>query len=119
MGEIERHGGAGDLVGGEGVNHDEAGIALDEGEVGEVQAAHLPDAIGDLEQAAGHVEAGHAPETGVDGGWGVCRLQEIIRREVPDGGAVGGADAAFRQAGDEAALGIGEISLIGEGELRR
>jgi hypothetical protein len=45
----------------------EVALLLEEGDVGEVLAAHLIGAVRDLEEPAFHVERGVAPQARVDG----------------------------------------------------
>ena len=109
-GEGQRGGGR--LPAGQGVDDDPARPALDQGHVGEVEAAQLPDAVGHLEQADVVVEQGLAPEAGVHRGR--CRaLDEIEGGEIPDDVAGFVPDLAAGR-GDEAALGVGEGRRIGK-----
>ena len=62
--ELER--GGGDLGRDQRIDDDEAAAALDDRHVGDVEAAHLVDAVGDLEQAVVHVEPRLPPQARVD-----------------------------------------------------
>ncbi|MNM79910.1 hypothetical protein D3C81_918580 [compost metagenome] len=98
------------------VEDDPAAVALDEGDVGDVVAAHLVDAVGDLEQAVLHVQLGVAPQAGVD------RVRCLLVRadetrvagHVPDHPAIGVLDGQCVGFGDEAAPGVLEIALVVE-----
>ena len=64
---VEVEGGPGGFRRDEGIDHNDAGIALDEIDVGGVGAPDLIDPVGHLEQAGVGQELGLAPEAGVDG----------------------------------------------------
>jgi hypothetical protein len=51
---------------GQRVDHDHAGLALDQGHVGEIETSDLIDAVADLEQAVVHVELRLPPEAWID-----------------------------------------------------
>jgi len=102
----------GRLLSGAGIDHDPARLALDERDVGQVEATQLPDAIAHLEQAHVVVEQGLTPQAGVDGGRR-RPLDEVEGREIPDHPAFGILDLAGGR-GDEAALGIREGGRIGQ-----
>jgi hypothetical protein len=57
MPEIELHRGARAFDRGQGIHHDHAAVALDQGHVGDVEPAHLIDPGHHLEQPVVHVEA--------------------------------------------------------------
>ena len=119
---VERERGCGGLRGDEGVDDEHAGLALDEGDVGEVEAAHLVDAGDHLEQAVDRVELRLAPEAGV-GAVGRGALEEgPVGLVVPDDAAVGIVDDARLEPSDEAASGVVEVLGVVErklGEQRR
>ena len=56
----------GGFRGNQRIEHDPAGFGLHEGDVGQVIAAHLVDAVGDFEQAVQHVQLGIAPQARID-----------------------------------------------------
>ena len=113
----EGHRGSGVLARGGGVDHDPAGLALDQREVGQVEAAQLPDAVGHLEQADLVVQQRLAPQAGVDRGRSRA-LHEGEAVVVPDEVALHIPDLA-RGRGDEAALGVGKGCGVGQvGRLR-
>ena len=59
---------AGTFDGGQRVDHDHAGLALDQGHVGEIETADLVDAVADLEQAVVHVQLRLPPKARIDRG---------------------------------------------------
>ena len=113
----ELQGGAGRFGGGCGVENDPAGVALDEGDVGQVEAAHLVDLAGQhFIQAVGHVEDGLALQRGVDAVEILALQQEAVAFHVPGHVAGIGHDLLERRHGDQAALGFLEIALVLEGQ---
>jgi hypothetical protein len=54
------------LAAGQGIHHDPAGFAFNQGDVGNVKTAQLINAIGDFEQANLGIEPRVAPQAGVD-----------------------------------------------------
>ena len=101
----------------EGVDDEHARVALHEGDVGEVEAAHLVDAGDDLEQAVDRVQLRLAPEAGV-GGFRHRALEEgAVGLVVPDDAAVGIVDDARVDPPDEAASGVVEVLGVVEGQL--
>jgi hypothetical protein len=99
-----------------GVYDDQPGITLDDGEVRDVDAPELIDALGDLEQATVAVELDHAPEAGIHPIWrgGIFRNLELA--SVEHHFSVSILDNAIRQSCDEAALGKLEIISIAKGQ---
>jgi hypothetical protein len=99
----EVEGGLRRLSGDQRIEHDPASIALDERDVGQVIAAHLIDAVGDLEQPVVHVELGVAPEARID------RIRRRLVRtdvglvllQVPDDVALGVPDGERIRFGDQ------------------
>ena len=112
--ESQRRGGR--LDADEWVDDEDARLAFDERDVGEVQAAHLVDARHDLEEAVDGVEDGLAPEAGVDAVRGGSLQEGPIGLVVPDDAPVGGLDDAGIQAADEAAPRVLEVRGVVEGE---
>ena len=108
--EFER--GAGRLDAGEGVHHDPAFARVDEGDGGGVEAAHLIDAVHDLEEAVLRQDPGVTPEAGVHRIGGVA-VQKLVSGQVV-GVALRGVAGNHRVlAGrDEAALGEFEIPAV-------
>mgnify|MGYP006899958509 CR=1 FL=1 len=105
------------------VDDDDAGVALDEGDVGQVQAAYLVDAGSRPGRSArpGHhlVEAlfgaqpALPPQARVHGGRCVAG-QERAGVVVPHHSPVGGGHHPGPQGGDEAPVGVGEIGGVVE-----
>ena len=108
------------FLGGQRVDDDPAGLAFDQRHVGNVKAAQLVDMVHHLEQAEVGVELRMAPQAGVDG-VGRGAGEEVVGVEVFQHRAIGQRDLA-RGLGDEAALGVFEVLLVGQrqvfGELR-
>ena len=113
--EVER--GAGRFLGRQRVEDDPAGLALDEGDVGQVKAAHLIDlAWQHLVQSIGHVQHGLALERWMDAGEVLALQQPLVAAHVPGHMAGIGLDLLVRGLGDEALLGFIEIALVLEGQ---
>ena len=93
------------------IEHDPAGVALDEGDVGEVVAAHLVDAVVHLEQAVLHVELGVAPQARVHRvGRGLVEADVgLVGLEVPDHVALRVLDGQRVGLADQAARGVLEV----------
>ena len=102
----------GSLRAGVGVECDQAGIALDEGDVGDVEAAHLEHARRDLEQTVDAVQARLAPQAGVDGGSTLFLVQKAIGALTPYDMAVAAQDLRVIGRADEAALRVGPVLAI-------
>ena len=96
------------LHGDERVDHDHAGVALDDGHVREVETPHLVDALGHLEQALDAVQPGLAPQARVCGR-GTVLLEEPVAVVVPDHPARLVVDDPWLQCGDEAPSGVFEV----------
>ena len=115
--QLER--GAGGFLGGQRVEHDPAGVALDEADVGEVEAAHLVDAARHhLVEAVAHVQDGLALQRRVDALEVLAGQQPLVALHVPGDVAGVGHDLLVRRRGDEALLRLVEIALVVEGQLR-
>ena len=101
------------------VDDDQAGLALDDGHVCEVDAAQLVHAVGDLEQAGDRIDLRLAPQARVDRGRRVALL-EVIGAHVPGRHAVWtrvrAGDQAAGNGRDEAAPRILEGLLVGPGQ---
>ena len=102
--------GAGGLRGRQRVDQNPAGLAFDDGHVGNVKAAQLVHAVHDLEQAIVGVQLGVAPQAGVDRVGGLA-LQEVVGVKVFENRAVRRKNFAGR-LGHEAALGIFKVLRI-------
>ncbi len=111
--EGQRRGGT--LARRQSVDDDPAGLAFDQRHVGDVEAAQLVDAVGDLEQADLCVQHRMAPQAGVDGGRRGA-VDELEGIEVDQYRAVCADDLAFGP-GDEASLGVLEILRVVELEV--
>ena len=104
--------------GGQGVDHDPAAVAADEGDVGQVEAAHLVDTLGNLEQAVLEIEQGLALQAGIDAVAGLAVEEEVVAAELPGDAAVGVADEHPLRAPDQAAFGALEVGTVGERQFR-
>ena len=100
------HRGGGGFARGQRIHDDPAGLAFDQRQIGDVEAAQLPDAVRHLEQAGVVVEPRLTPEAGVDRG-GCFAVDEIEGGEIPDHLAGRITDHA-RRCGDETAHGVVE-----------
>ena len=79
------HGGLSAFHTHQGIEHDPAGIAFNDGQVGHVIAAHLIDTLSHFKQAVSMIVAGILPQTGVNGIRNLLViLQECIRFLTPD-----------------------------------
>ena len=114
VGAVEVEAGAGHLGGDERVDDDHPALALDEGHVGEVEAAHLVDALGDLEEAVVEVQARLAPEARVDGGRRLRAGQECVVAQAPHHAALRVLDLDLGQGRHEAARGVLEVPRVVE-----
>ena len=114
---VERERRCGGFRGDERIDDEHAGLALDERDVREVEAAHLVDAGNDLEQAVDRVQLRLAPEAGV-GGFRHRALEEgAVGLVVPDHTAVGIVDDARVDPPDEAASSVVEVLGVVERQL--
>ncbi len=82
--EVQLHRGARALDRGQGVDHDDALVALDQRHVGDVEAAHLVDTGHHFEQAVVHVEARLPPQARIDGRGRLLFGQEAVGLQAPD-----------------------------------
>ena len=109
--EFERR--AGGFLGGQRIEDDPAGIALDEADVGQVIAAHLVDpARHDLVEPVGHVQYGLALQRRVDALEVLALQQPLVAGHVPGDVAGIGHDLLVGRLGDEAFLGLVEVTLV-------
>ena len=109
--------GGGRLARGERVDHDPAGLPLDDRHVRDVVAAHLVDAARHLEQAVQIVELRLAPQARVHRG-GRVAVEESVRGRVPDARARLARDHETRLVRDQAALRVREVGRVAERQLR-
>jgi len=107
--EPERCGGA--LRGDERVDDDDAAFALHEGHVGQIQAAYLVNAVGDLEQPLLGAQLRLPPQARVRGVRAIG-TEKGVGVEIPDDPAVGRFDQCGGQFRDEAALGVVEVRPV-------
>ena len=99
----------------QGIVDRDALLALDDGQVRQVRAAHLVNAGNHFIEAGVHQELRHTPKTGIDGvGRGRTILDETGElREIPNDPAIRVLDdTVVRQSRDQSALGVGEIRLV-------
>ena len=101
--EVEFKSGACALGGCQRVDNDDAGIAFDQRHVGDVEAAHLIDAVADLEQAMVHVELRLPPQARIDGGRCIGRGEKAVRLQRPDHAVLSIGNGCVGQRVDEAA----------------
>ncbi len=100
-----------------GIEHDPARIALDEADVGEVEAAHLVDLVRhDFIEAIGHVQHGLPLQRRMNALEILALQQPRIAAHVPGDVAGVGHDFGVGRLGDEAFLGLVEIPLVLEGQ---
>ena len=110
---IERQGGGRRLRGHQWVDDDDPGVALDEADVGQIQAAHLVDAFDDFVQTLLGAQLGLPPQARVHrGGW--LAGEERVAVVVPDDPTVGGLDHTRTQCAEEPPVGVVEIGGVVE-----
>ena len=114
VGEIKIERGLRGLVRQQRIDQDQPAVAFDDGHVGDVEAAHLVDAVGDLEQAVDRVELRLPPQARIDRRRHLVLLQERIGFCVERRPAAGPGDHAIRQRGDKPAFGVVEIGAVGK-----
>jgi hypothetical protein len=113
MGAVQRQRRGGHLRRYQGIDDDDPGVALDEGDVGDVEPADLVDAGHHLVQTLFGGQGGLAPQAGVDR----CRrgsAEEPIGVVVPHHAAVGRLDDARGQGRDESTIGVVEVRRVVE-----
>ncbi len=113
---VERQRGRRRLRRDERVDEDDAGVALDDRHVRQVEAPHLVDPRRHLEQALDGVELGLAPQAGV-GRRRAVLAEEVVGVVVPHHPAVRVVHDAGLERGDEAAARVVEVLGVGEGEV--
>ena len=110
----QRQRGGGDFGCRQRIDDDPAGLAGDDGHVRQVEAPHLPDAVGNLEQPVLRHQRCVAPQAGVDRGR--RRAGELrVLGQVADRRAVGITDDGVGPRRDEAAR--CEIEVLGVGPI--
>ena len=103
---------------GKGVDNDPAGLAGDQGHLRQIIAANLVDAGHDLEQAVDAVELALPPERGIDG-VGCVALQKFELARIPCDRAVLVENLVLFNTGEKTAIGIFEITLVGNRQVGR
>ena len=106
------------LGGDQRVDDDDAGVALDEADVGQIQTAHLVDALDHLVETLLGRERGLPPQAGVHRRRRVPG-EEVVDVVVPHHPTVGGLDDARLQRGDETPVGVLEVARVVEGKTRQ
>jgi len=99
----------------QGIDHQDAGRALDEGDVRQVEPADLVDARHHLEQPVHRDELRLAPQARVHRVRRVA-LEEPVRVVVPDHAAVRGPDDAGVKTTQEATARVVEVGRVLEGQ---
>ena len=94
------------------VHQNPAGLAFDDGHVGNVKTAQLVHPVGHLEQAIVGVQLGVAPQAGIHGVGGLA-IEKVVRIKVFEHAAVGGQNLAAG-FGNETALGVFKILRVVE-----
>jgi len=98
------------------VNNDPTGIALDEGDVGEVEAAHLVDARYNFKQTIFHVEQGLALQRRMDAVVVLPVQKEVPFIYIPGDFTLVVHDLAEGWGSDKSALGFLEVLLVSKGQ---
>ena len=102
---------------GEGIKHDPTFIALDEGDIGQVEAPHLVDlARHHLIEAIGHVQQGLALEGGMNALEILALQQPVVAAHVPGHPAIVPQDLSVGRGGHKTPLGLLQIPLVGKGQ---
>ena len=104
------------LGGDQRIDHDDARVALDEADVGQVEAADLVDPLDNFVQALLGAQLRLTPEAGVHGRRSITG-DECVGVVVPHHPAVGGLHHAGFERADEPAVGVGEVTGVGEWEF--
>ena len=109
--------GASGLLGHQGVIDDPAGLAADEGHVGQVDAADLVDARDDLVETVIVVQFGYAQQRGMNAVEIVLLVEELKPLHVPGDVARVRHDLEVRHGSDQPLLLLLEILGIAERQL--
>ena len=100
------------------VDHGDTGRSFDNGHVRQIEVTDLIDPIRDLKQAANINQLRLTPQAGVDG---IRRFIALFNKgvllRIPDHIALFASDHLGGKRGDKASMGIGEIGIVGEGQL--
>ncbi len=107
--ELQRR--ARDFDRGQRIDDDPAGACIDERHGRDVEAAHLVDALGDLEEAVLGEDLRLTPQARI-GRIGRLALEERVRRQIERRAAVGPLDERILARRDEAALRKFEIPAV-------
>ncbi|MCY1301840.1 hypothetical protein D9M70_514740 [compost metagenome] len=111
----EIQGSLGGLPRHQGVEHNPARIALDEGDVGQVKPTHLVNFFrNDLIQTEGHVEYRLALQRRIDAVEVLPALQEVIAPHIPGDIPRLGHNLVVGRCSDEAFPGFFKIAFVGE-----
>ncbi|MCY1228838.1 hypothetical protein D9M72_411800 [compost metagenome] len=97
---------------GKGVDDDQSRIALDDRHVGQIKAAHLIDALGDLEQSVDQVQSRLPPQCRMRCRRGHWLVKEGIVFKAPDQPAVLVTHFGIRHRANESAPGVGLVAMI-------
>ena len=116
MGAVQRQRGRRRLGGDQRIDDDDPGVALDEADVGQVQAADLVDALDHLIEPLLGAQLALPPQAGMHRAGRVAG-QERVRVVVPHHPAVGRLDDARLQRADESPVGVLEIGGVGERQV--
>lgn len=112
--DVESEAGPGRLGGDQGIDHDEAALALEDRHVRDVESTDLIDALADLEEPVVQVEARLPPQAGIHRRRRLGMLEESVVAETPHDATLRVLDLDLRQAGHEATPGVVEILRVRE-----
>ena len=104
------------LGGDQGIDHDDSGVAFDEADVRQVEAADLIDALDHLVEALLGAQPALPPQAGVYR----CRrvtVQEPVNVVVPHHSSVGGLDDAGLERADESPVRVVEVRGVVERQV--
>ena len=108
---VKGQGRGGRLFGDQRVEHENTGGSFDEGDVREVESAHLVDALDDLEEALLGDELRLTPQTRVHRIGGISRY-EVVGVVVPNNRTAVVGDGVRCASADEAPPGILEVLRV-------
>ena len=95
---------------------DDPGVALDEADVGQVEAADLVDALDHLVEALLGAQLALPPQAGMHRGRRLA-VQECVDVVVPHHSSVGGLDDARFEGADEPPVGVLEVGGVVERQV--
>jgi hypothetical protein len=101
------------------INENEASVPLNDGHVGDIEAANLIDPFGDLKQPMLQIQLPLPPETGMNRGRNVLRLQEMVGSKIPDGLTIGSLNSGIWQRRDKTSLNCLKIVSVLKGQGRK